>query len=75
VDEALRAAGFYTLTAPRKFGGREAGVRTIIEVFSELARGCGSSAWVGKIHCGAAFMASLFGDETATPGIPMRDAH
>jgi 3-hydroxy-9,10-secoandrosta-1,3,5(10)-triene-9,17-dione monooxygenase len=63
VDEALRSAGFYTLTAPRKFGGREAGVRTIIEVFSELARGCGSSAWVGKIHCGAAFMASLFGDE------------
>jgi 3-hydroxy-9,10-secoandrosta-1,3,5(10)-triene-9,17-dione monooxygenase len=63
VDAALRAAGFYTLTAPRKFGGREAGVRTIIEVFSELARGCGSSAWVGKIHCGAAFMASLFGDE------------
>jgi len=63
VDAALRAGGFYTLTAPRKFGGREAGVRTIIEVYSELGRGCGSSAWVGKIHCGAAFMASLFGDE------------
>jgi alkylation response protein AidB-like acyl-CoA dehydrogenase len=63
VDAALRAGGFYTLTAPRKFGGREAGVRTIIEVFSELGRGCGSSAWVGKIHCGAAHMASLFGDE------------
>jgi 3-hydroxy-9,10-secoandrosta-1,3,5(10)-triene-9,17-dione monooxygenase len=59
----MRAGGFYTLTAPRKFGGREAGVRTLIEVYSELGRGCGSSAWVGKIHCGAAFMASLFGDE------------
>jgi alkylation response protein AidB-like acyl-CoA dehydrogenase len=63
VDAALHAGGFYTLTAPRKFGGREAGVRTIIEVYSELGRGCGSSAWVGKIHCGAAHMASLFGDE------------
>ncbi|GAA1186275.1 acyl-CoA dehydrogenase family protein [Pseudonocardia alaniniphila] len=63
VDAALRAGGFYTLTAPRKFGGREAGVRTIIEVYSELGRGCGSSAWVGKIHCGAAHMASLFCDE------------
>jgi 3-hydroxy-9,10-secoandrosta-1,3,5(10)-triene-9,17-dione monooxygenase len=62
VDAALRAAGFYTLTAPRRYGGREAGVRTVIEVFSELARGCGSSAWVAKIQCGAAFMTALFDD-------------
>jgi 3-hydroxy-9,10-secoandrosta-1,3,5(10)-triene-9,17-dione monooxygenase len=63
VDAALRRVGFYTLTAPRKFGGREAGVRTVIDVFAELARGCGSSSWVGKIHCGAAFMAALFDDQ------------
>jgi 3-hydroxy-9,10-secoandrosta-1,3,5(10)-triene-9,17-dione monooxygenase len=63
VDAALRAAGLYTLTAPRKFGGREAGVRTIIDVFAELGRGCGSTSWVGKLHCGSAFIASLFGDE------------
>jgi 3-hydroxy-9,10-secoandrosta-1,3,5(10)-triene-9,17-dione monooxygenase len=63
VDAALRAGDFYTLTAPRKFGGREAGVRAVIDVFAELARGCGSSSWVGKIHCGAAFMASLFDDQ------------
>ncbi|GAA1224331.1 acyl-CoA dehydrogenase family protein [Pseudonocardia alaniniphila] len=63
VHAALRAAGFYTLTAPRKYGGREAGIRTVIEVFSELARGCGSSAWVAKICCGAAFMTALFGDQ------------
>jgi 3-hydroxy-9,10-secoandrosta-1,3,5(10)-triene-9,17-dione monooxygenase len=63
VDAALRAANFYTLTAPRKYGGHEAGVRTIIDVFAELARGCGSSSWVGKIHCGAAFYASLFDDQ------------
>ena len=62
VDAAFRTAGFYTLTAPRKFGGREAGIRTIVEVFAELGRGCGSSAWVGRNHCGAALMASLFID-------------
>jgi len=63
VDAALRAGGFYTLTAPRRFGGREAGVRTVVDVFAELARGCGSSSWVGKIYCGSAFMASLFDDQ------------
>ena len=62
VHAALRAAGFYTLTAPRKYGGREAGVRTVIDVFSELARGCGSSTWVAKIHCGSASMTALFDD-------------
>jgi len=60
--EALRAAGFYTLTAPRKYGGREAGVRTAIDVFSGLARGCASSAWVAKIQCGTAHMTALFDD-------------
>ncbi|WP_433281042.1 acyl-CoA dehydrogenase family protein [Pseudonocardia xinjiangensis] len=63
VDVALRQAGLYTLTAPRKFGGREAGIRTVVDVFAELARGCGSSSWVGKVHCAAAFIASLFGDQ------------
>lgn len=62
VHGALRGAGFYTLTAPRKYGGREAGVRTAIDVFSELARGCGSSAWVAKIQCGTAHMTALFDD-------------
>jgi alkylation response protein AidB-like acyl-CoA dehydrogenase len=62
VEAALRAEGLFTLTAPRRFGGREAGMRTIIEVFSELGRGCGPSAWVAKILCGGAFIASLFDD-------------
>ncbi|WP_433275046.1 acyl-CoA dehydrogenase family protein [Pseudonocardia xinjiangensis] len=74
VDAALRAGGFYTLTAPRMFGGREAGVRTVIDVFAELALGCGSSSWVGKIHCGAAFMASLF-DDQAREDIWGKDSH
>jgi alkylation response protein AidB-like acyl-CoA dehydrogenase len=74
VDAALRAGGFYTLTAPRRFGGREAGVRTVIDVFAELARGCGSSSWVGKIYCGSAFMASLF-DDQARCDIWGTDAH
>jgi len=74
VDAALRTAGFYTLTAPRKFGGREAGARTLIEVFAELARGCGASAWVGKIHCGSAFLASMF-DDRARQDIWGEDGH
>jgi 3-hydroxy-9,10-secoandrosta-1,3,5(10)-triene-9,17-dione monooxygenase len=74
VDAALRAGGFYTLTAPRRFGGREAGVRTVVDVFAELARGCGSSSWVGNIYCGSAIIASLF-DDQARGDIWGTDAH
>jgi hypothetical protein len=39
-------------------------MRTVIDVFSELARGCGSSAWVTKIQCGTAHMTALFDDRS-----------
>jgi 3-hydroxy-9,10-secoandrosta-1,3,5(10)-triene-9,17-dione monooxygenase len=74
VDAALRAGGFYTLTAPRRFGGREAGVRTVVDVFAELARGCGASSWVGNIFSGSAFMSSMF-DDQARCDIWGTDAH
>lgn len=46
VVEALADAGLFRLTVPRRYGGHEADVRTIIDVAAELAESCGSTAWV-----------------------------
>jgi alkylation response protein AidB-like acyl-CoA dehydrogenase len=43
---ALEAAGLLRLTLPARFGGYQASFRTQLEVTRELARGCGSTAWV-----------------------------
>ncbi|HEY3870073.1 MAG TPA: acyl-CoA dehydrogenase family protein [Actinocrinis sp.] len=59
---ALRAAGFFTLQAPRRYGGRAAGLREVFEVYTALARGCPSSSWVSMILSGSALVASHFDD-------------
>ncbi|MFJ4771106.1 acyl-CoA dehydrogenase family protein [Streptomyces uncialis] len=46
---ALAEADLLRLTVPRRFGGAEADIRTFLEVSSELARGCGSTAWVATL--------------------------
>ncbi|GAA2913069.1 acyl-CoA dehydrogenase family protein [Streptomyces thioluteus] len=43
--EALAEAGLFGLTVPRRFGGHQTSVRTLVEVSAELGRGCGSTAW------------------------------
>lgn len=46
-------AGFFKLMQPARYGGYEYGFTAFIEVISELARGCASSAWgcsLGTVH-------------------------
>jgi len=48
-DETHRAfveAGFYKIFQPAGFGGFELDFRLIVDLGSEIGRGCGSSAWV-----------------------------
>jgi alkylation response protein AidB-like acyl-CoA dehydrogenase len=45
---ALETMGLLRLTQPARFGGYEASFRTQLEVTRELARGCGSTAWVAS---------------------------
>ncbi|NEA41152.1 acyl-CoA dehydrogenase family protein [Streptomyces sp. SID11385] len=47
--KALTEAGLFRLTVPRRLGGFETNFRTMLEVTSELARGCGSTAWVATL--------------------------
>ncbi|WP_163508806.1 acyl-CoA dehydrogenase family protein [Fodinicola acaciae] len=57
---ALRDAGLFRLAVPRKYGGHEADIRTIVGVTAELAQGCASAAWVTMILAGASFVAAHF---------------
>lgn len=43
---ALREAGLFDITKPARFGGAEENFSTFLEVSLELARSCGSTAWV-----------------------------
>jgi alkylation response protein AidB-like acyl-CoA dehydrogenase len=60
--EALRAAGMFAISTPRRFGGAEQNLRTFVETVAELGRGCGSTAWVTSLQNGTAFLTGLFGD-------------
>jgi 3-hydroxy-9,10-secoandrosta-1,3,5(10)-triene-9,17-dione monooxygenase len=43
---AIRAAGLYKIMVPRRYGGLQTDIRTILDVSAELAKGCGGTAWV-----------------------------
>ncbi|MFQ6148078.1 acyl-CoA dehydrogenase family protein [Streptomyces seoulensis] len=58
--EALTRAGLFRLTVPRRLGGHEADFRTFLEVTSELARGCGSTAWVTTLVNVCNWMVGLY---------------
>lgn len=60
VVDALRAAGMFRLTAPRRCGGHEVDVRTYVDVCAEISRGDGSAGWVTMLmNTGAYLVAQL----------------
>lgn len=61
-SKALREAGFFQLTAPRRSGGLQADIRTYCEVCDELARGDSSAGWVSMITAGGAFLMGMMPD-------------
>lgn len=60
---ALRNAGLFRMTAPRRWGGREAGFETKIRVVSELARGCGSTGWVVALLTGGPWFVGMMNEQ------------
>jgi 3-hydroxy-9,10-secoandrosta-1,3,5(10)-triene-9,17-dione monooxygenase len=60
VIDAIRAAGLFRLTVPRRFGGYELPFRTVTEVCSVIAEGCGSAGWVTGFANTGKWMASLW---------------
>lgn len=57
---ALTGAGLTRLMTPRRLGGYQAGARTLLEVATEVGRGCCAAGWVlGVVNVGS-FVISLF---------------
>ncbi|MFI0449477.1 acyl-CoA dehydrogenase family protein [Actinomadura sp. 6N118] len=47
--DALTEAGLFKLTVPRRYGGHETDFATYLAVSAEIARACGSTAWVATL--------------------------
>ncbi len=60
----LRAAGFFGLTVPERFGGAEVPLATYLAVLEALARGDGSTALAFMMHL------KTFGQERDAPSYP-----
>jgi len=59
---AIAAANLFKVMTPKRWGGYGAPLKTVLETFAELARGCGSSGWVTMIISGVNWWASLLPD-------------
>ncbi|WP_329575891.1 acyl-CoA dehydrogenase family protein [Kitasatospora sp. NBC_01250] len=60
VVEAITRAGLFRLGTPRRYGGHEAGMRTLLEVSAALAEGDGSISWVVSLVNACTWVAGLF---------------
>ncbi|MEV6163374.1 acyl-CoA dehydrogenase family protein [Streptomyces sp. NPDC052052] len=60
----VTGAGLTRLLTPRKFGGHETPVRTLLEACVELGRGCCSTSWVTGVLNVGNFVVSLYPDRT-----------
>ncbi|MEU4742596.1 acyl-CoA dehydrogenase family protein [Actinosynnema sp. NPDC023658] len=61
--DALRGTGLFRAALPRHLGGLECDVRTKLAALTEVARGCGSTAWVATIYLDSVFLFAKFPDE------------
>jgi len=62
--EAFRAAGFYRILQPRRYGGYAFGLETFLRVIAELGRGDPGSAWGLCLATGHALhLASFYPEE------------
>ncbi len=60
---ALADAGLFRMMAPNRWGGHEAGIATKIRVVSELARGCGSTAWLVSLLTGGSWFVGMMNEQ------------
>ncbi|MFI5981476.1 acyl-CoA dehydrogenase family protein [Streptomyces sp. NPDC051555] len=58
--DAVTGAGLMRLMTPQRLGGYEADIRTLLEVATEVGRGCSSTAWITGVLNAGNFVASLF---------------
>nr|WP_211221325.1 acyl-CoA dehydrogenase family protein [Ktedonobacter racemifer] len=60
--EEMARAGVFKLRIPKRYGGYESDIQTVVDVLTEIGRGDGSSAWTGQLWLHGAWMVGLFSD-------------
>lgn len=73
VVEALEEAGLFRLLVPRRLGGLETNLRTMMECVAEVGRGDGSTAWAVALLNVCTWFSTTFSDQAQqdmfdTPG-------
>lgn len=62
--QAIKDAGLFKITLPRRYGGYEMPFRTFVQISAELGRSCGSTAWTTTLTDVCAWLTSLFSQRT-----------
>jgi alkylation response protein AidB-like acyl-CoA dehydrogenase len=71
--EAMARAGIFKLRVPKRYGGYESDVQTVVDVLTEIGQGDGSSAWTGQLWLHGAWMVGLFPDAVQDEVFSMPD--
>ena len=61
--EALKEAGAFKIMVPKRYGGWQADIRTHLDVSREVAKGCGSTAWVTALMNVCSFFVALMNEQ------------
>lgn len=59
----LTAGGMFRLSVPKRYGGHEVPLRTLVDVSATLAEGDGSASWVVAVGSSLAWATSLFPEQ------------
>jgi 3-hydroxy-9,10-secoandrosta-1,3,5(10)-triene-9,17-dione monooxygenase len=65
--ERLDAAGVFSLTTPKRYGGADFSTREIHRIFRALGAGCGATAWMVWAAAGGNLWSFAFADEVVAP--------
>ncbi|MEV8309806.1 acyl-CoA dehydrogenase family protein [Streptomyces flavidovirens] len=57
---AITEAGLFRLLTPKRWGGHQTDVRTLLDVCAEIGRGCCSAGWITGVVNAGNFVVSLF---------------
>lgn len=73
VLDAMAGAGMFRMRAPRRFGGAETELNTLVRALTELGRGDGSASWVASIFSISGWISGLFPDDAQEEVFATRD--
>jgi 3-hydroxy-9,10-secoandrosta-1,3,5(10)-triene-9,17-dione monooxygenase len=65
--ERLDAAGVFSLTKPKRYGGADFTTRQLLDIYRALGAGCGATAWVVWATAGGNLWSNAFAEDVVAP--------